>query len=126
MTESTLSPAKDGHCHARAVLHEALHDAPTLAALCRALAEALECHGEQFSDEQRAGAIESEALHKALPLMTLARSSAGAFTLARAIRRTARRLESLPTRADELAAMMASDEESWLAFMNLVCGEGTP
>ena len=126
MNDASHSPANDARSCACAVLRDALHDAPTLAALCRELAEVLECHGERFSDEQRAGPLGTEALHRALPLMALARSAPNAFALARSVKQAARRLESLPASADELDALLSGDETKWSAFENLVCGEGTP
>lgn len=128
MSDDLHSPANDARSRACAVLRDALHDAPTLAALCRELAECLECHGEQFSDEQRAHAATkgAEALHKALPLMAMVQSAPGAFTLARAVKQTARRLETLPASAAGLETLLGGDESAWRAFENLICGEEKP
>lgn len=123
MSNDLFSPATEAEREAFALIKRAFQDGASLAALCRAAAACLELQGASLNALASSGDAFTPA-H--LACLCLTRSAERGALLVAWLRDAASRLDTLPTSAQHLAELMASDGEAYAAFTRNLFGEDAP
>jgi len=120
MSTDLFSPANESEREAFALMKRAFCNGASLAAVCRAAAAFIESESVNVS----ALAASGEALNLShVTCLCFTRSTERAALMVAWLRDAARRLDTLPASADDLAKIIGADGETFAAFERNLFGE---